>query len=234
MLRLFYLVPKIKDKKMISKVLARFAYILALMSSVLYAVDFPYSEWSLAIYEGAFASFSDGTVSVVNGGSDFWHVQLTRRNIELQSGKTYELKFYLQGVENRKVTEIRIGRDGAPYDAFAEFGEVAATVNGRVVTKKFKMESGSVDNARLEFNLGKNAGTVYFSDVSLNCIDCGAGTQMVPENDAVVGADDILDYVVVADEVDFRPYSMALGNVFGTKLELGADSKIYGNVDAFV
>lgn len=55
---------------------------------------------------------------------------------------------------------------------------------------------------------------------------------MVPENDAVVGADDILDYVVVADEVDFRPYSMALGNVYGTKLELGADSKIYGNVDA--
>ena len=232
MLRLFYLVPKIKDKKMISKVLARFAYILALMSSALYAVDFPYSEWSLATYEGAFATFSDGTVSVANGGSDFWHVQLTRRNIELQSGKTYELKFFLQGVGNRKVTEIRIGRDGAPYDAFAEFGEVAATVNGRVVTKKFKMGSGSVDNARLEFNLGKNAGTVYFSDVSLNCIDCGAGTQMVPENDAVVGADDILDYVVVADEVDFRPYSMALGNVYGTKLELGADSKIYGNVDA--
>ena len=217
---------------MILKILTRFAFALMLMSSALYAVDFPYSEWSLATYEGAFATFSDGTVSVANGGSDFWHVQLTRRNIELQSGKTYELKFFLQGVGNRKVTEIRIGRDGAPYDAFAEFGEVAATVNGRVVTKKFKMGSGSVDNARLEFNLGKNAGTVYFSDVSLNCIDCGAGTQMVPENDAVVGADDILDYVVVADEVDFRPYSMALGNVFGTKLELGADSKIYGNVDA--
>ncbi len=232
MLRLIYLVPKIKDKKMISKVLARFAYILALMSSALYAVDFPYSEWSLATYEGAFATFSDGTVSVANGGSDFWHVQLTRRNIELQSGKTYELKFFLQGVGNRKVTEIRIGRDGAPYDAFAEFGEVAATVNGRVVTKTFKMGSGSVDNARLEFNLGKNAGTVYFSDVSLNCLDCSAGAQTSSGNDAVVGIDDILDYVVVADEVDFRPYSMALGNVFGTKLELGADSKIYGNVDA--
>lgn len=232
MLRLFYLVPKIKDKKKISKVLVRFAYILALMSSALYAIDFPYSEWSLATYEGAFATFSDGTVSVANGGSDFWHVQLTRRNIELQSGKTYELKFYLQGVENRKVTEIRIGRDGAPYDAFAEFGEVAATVKGRVVTKTFKMGSGNVDNARLEFNLGKNAGTIFFSDVSLNCLDCSAGAQTSSGNDAVVGADDILDYVVVADEVDFRPYSMALGNVFGSKLEMGADSKIYGNVDA--
>ena len=232
MLRLFYLVPKIKDKKMILKILTRFAFVLILMSSALYAVDFPYTEWSLATYEGASASFNDGTVSVVNGGSDFWHVQLTRRNIELQSGKTYELKFFLQGVGNRKVTEIRIGRDGAPYDAFAEFGEVAATINGRVVTKKFKMGSGSVDNARLEFNLGKNAGTVYFSDVSLNCVDCGAGTQMISEIDAAVGMDDILDYVVIADEVNFRPYSMALGNVYGTKLELGADSKIYGNVDA--
>ena len=31
--------------------------------------------------------------------------------------------------------------------------------------------------------------------------------------------------------VDFRDYSMSLGNVFGQNLELGADSKIYGNVD---
>ena len=81
---------------MILKILTRFAFVLMLMSNALYAVDFPYTEWSLATYEGASASFSDGTVSVVNGGSDFWHVQLTRRNIELQSGKTYELKFFLQ------------------------------------------------------------------------------------------------------------------------------------------
>ena len=197
-----------------------------------FAVDFPYSEWSLAMYEGAYATINDGTVSVYYGGYDYWHVQLTRRNVELQADKTYELKFFLQGVGERKNTEIRIGRDGAPYDAFAEFGEIAATVNGRVITKTFKMGSGSVDNARLEFNLGKGSGTVYFSDVSLTCLDCGSNPQNTTENNVTVDFNDILDYAVIADEVDFRPYSMALGDIFGAKLQLGADSKIYGNVDA--
>ena len=32
------------------------------------------------------------------------------------------------------------------------------------------MQSGNVSNARFEFNLGKNSGTVYLSDVSLNWI----------------------------------------------------------------
>lgn len=197
-----------------------------------FAVDFPYSEWSLGLYEGAYATISEGTVAVANGGSDYWHVQLIRRNIELLNGKKYELKFFLQGVGNRKVVEVRVGRDGAPYDAFAEFGEIAATVNGRVVTKTFTMNSGNVDNARLEFNLGKSAGTVYFSDVSLSCLDCGSSAQIGPEQQSPADVHKILNYAVVADEIDFRDYSMALGDVFGAKIKLGADTKIYGDVES--
>ena len=40
------------------------------------------------------------------------------------------------------------------------------------------------------------------------------------------------DYVVIADTVDFSDNSMALGNIFGSKLEIGAHSKIYGNAKA--
>lgn len=196
-----------------------------------FAFDFPYSEWNLANYEGAYATFNDGFISITDGGSDYWHVQLTRSNIELQAGKTYEVKFYLQGVSARRYVEVRIGRDGFPYDAFAEFGEIVATVNGRTITKTFTMLSGSVSNARFEFNLGKNIGSVYLSNVSLNCLDCGSNPN-VGGND--VSATSLSDwgYVVSADTVDFHDYSMALGDVFAQNLELGADTKIYGNVDA--
>ena len=196
-----------------------------------FALDFPYSEWNLANYNGAYATFNKGFITVADGGSDYWHVQLTRGNIELQSGKTYEVKFYLQGVSARRYVEVRIGRDGFPYDAFAEFGEVVATVNGRTVTKTFTMQSGNVSNARFEFNLGKNSGTVYLSDVSLNCLDCGSNQNSSGNNSFATSASD-WGYVVVANMVDFRDYSMSLGDVFGQNLELGADSKIYGNVDA--
>lgn len=196
-----------------------------------FALDFPYSEWSLANYSGASANFNEGFISVTNGGSDYWHVQLTRNNIELQAGKIYEVKFYLQGVSNRRYVEVRIGRNAFPYDAFAEFGEVVAPVNGRLITKTFTMQSGNVNNARFEFNLGKNSGTVYLSDVSLNCLDCGSNQNVSTNNSSTISTSD-WDYIVIADTVDFRDYSMSLGDVFGQYLELGADSKIYGNVDA--
>ena len=208
-----------------------FAILCLLGLDSAFALDFPYSEWNLANYEGAYATFNEGFVSVADGGSDYWHVQLTRSNIELQAGKTYEVKFYLQGVSARRYVEVRIGRDGFPYDAFAEFGEVAATVNGRTVTKTFTMQSGNVSNARFEFNLGKNSGTVYLSDVSLNCLDCGSNQNIGGNNSYATLASD-WGYVVVADMVDFRDNSMSLGDVFGQNLELGVDSKIYGNVDA--
>ena len=42
----------------------------------------------------------------------------------------------------------------------------------------------------------------------------------------------ISDFLVIADSIDISDNSMILGDVFGTKFQLGADSKIYGNVDA--
>ncbi len=192
------------------------------------AVQFPYPEWNLATYHGAYAIFSEGFVSVTDGGSDYWHVQLTRGGIELRAGKTYEVRFFLQGVSARRYVEVRIGRDGFPYDAFAEFGEVAATANGKTVTRTFTMRSGSVSNARFEFNLGKATETVYVADISLDCLDCGDDTG-AGDPSPVSGED--VEYAVVADTVDFRDGSMSLGGVFGTRLELGADSKVFGDVD---
>ena len=40
------------------------------------------------------------------------------------------------------------------------------------------------------------------------------------------------DFLIIADSIDISDNSMILGDVFGIKLQLGADSKIYGNVDA--
>jgi hypothetical protein len=196
-----------------------------------FALNFPSSEWNLASYEGAYATYNNGFISVLNGGSDYWHVQLTRRNIELQMGKTYEVNFFLQGAGVRRYVDVRIGRDGFPYDAFAEFGEVSATINGQMVTKTFKMQSGNVSNARFEFNLGKYSSSVFVSDVSLTCLDCNSSNEDGYVDSSPIIASMDQGYVVIADTVDFRDYSMGLGDVFGAKLELGADAKIYGNVN---
>lgn len=210
--------------------LLRVFFCLILLSIPSFAKDlnFSFSEWNFATYDGALATFDNGNVNIVNGGSDYWHVQLTRKNIELLDGKTYELCLFLQGVGARRYVEIRIGRDGFPYDAFAEFGEVVATANGRMISKSFTMHSGDAKDARLELNFGKYSGSVYFSDISLKCLDCDA-EQNTSAGSSIAQED--WDYAVVADTVDFRDNSMALGDLFASNLELGADSKIYGSVD---
>lgn len=40
------------------------------------------------------------------------------------------------------------------------------------------------------------------------------------------------NFLIIADTIDISDNSMILGDIFGTKFQLGADSKIYGNVDA--
>lgn len=204
----------------------RMIFLLAMAVSVCmaHAGNLPFGEWNFSTYEGAFATFVDGSVSVAQGGSEFWHVQLSRRNISLESGKTYELKFQVRRISGARQFNVRIGRDGFPYDAFAEFGEISASDAGKIVSKTFVMGNTDVNNARLEFNLGKSAKTIVLSDVSLECLDCANSTRenfddrLLPKN------------LVVAGNVNVRDGAMLLGNVLAKDFELGADAKVYGNV----
>ncbi len=205
----------------------RFLFFTLTLSSLAHAIDYPLSEWKLTSYENAVASIHAETIFVLNGGTDFWHVQLTRQNVELQNGKTYEAKFTLRSEDKSRRIEVRIGRDGFPYDAFAEFGEIAVTTTNKFFTRTFSVQSGNAENARFEFNLGKHNGAIHISEVSLKCLDCD-------ENFAV--SDKPFDqtdwnFVIIADSVDIRDNSMALGNISGTNLELGAHSKIFGDAE---
>lgn len=192
------------------------------------AANLPLSEWILAAYGEAVASIHEGTVFVLNGGADYWHVQLTRRNVELFYGKTYKAKFSMRSDAGNRKVEVRIGRDGFPYDAFAEFGELVVTAEGKTFSRTFTMLSGDVGNARFEFNLGKSVGTLHLADLSLECLDCVA---LETENaGAEVYATD-WEYTVIADSVNFRDNSKILGHVFGEAVEFGADSKVFGDVD---
>lgn len=212
---------------MIPKI-SKYIAVAAAFFQLAFAKDFPISEWNLTTYDGAFATMDCGTVYVVAGGSEFWHVQLTRSDIELKNGKTYEVKFSLQGSAERRVVDVRIGRNGFPYDAFAEFGEIGVTANERELSRTFTMNSGNVTDARFEFNLGKYSGAISISNVQLTCLDCS--NQSTPSAEVTALSVSEWNYVIAADTVHLADDFKALGNVFGADFQLGADSKIDGDV----
>lgn len=199
-----------------------------------FALDLPVYEWNLATYEGAIASYSGGLVSVVAPGNDYWNVQLTHMNVQLLSEKNYEVKFKVKAIQRQRKIEVRIGRESFPYDAFAEFAEITATLSGRDVTKQFKMLSGGVPNARFEFNVGKYMGDVEISDVSITCLDCSeSGTVLDPTTGtSEEGALSDRDYVIITNDLEIQDRGRVLGDVYSKKLFFGNDNKVYGNVDA--
>ena len=198
-----------------------------------FALDLPANEWRLATYEGATASYMNGTVLISFPGTDYWNVQLTHSDIQLLAGKNYEVSFNVKGIQKQRRINARIGRESFPYDAFAEFGEVTASLSGKDVTKRFTMQSGDVSNARFEFNVGKYTGDVQISDVSITCLDCLGGDVDNPgavPDDGVKASD--RDYVVIANELNIQDRGRVLGDVFSKKVLFGNDNKIFGNVDA--
>ncbi len=52
------------------------------------------------------------------------------------------------------------------------------------------------------------------------------------ENNDLLNNRKASDFLIIADSIDISDNSMILGDIFGTTFQLGADSKIYGNVDA--
>lgn len=198
-----------------------------------FALDLPVNEWRLATYEGAMASYMNGTVQISFPGTDYWHVQLTHSNIQLVSGKKYEVRFTIKGIQNQRRINARIGRESFPYDAFAEFAEITASFSGKEVTKQFTMLSGDVSNARFEFNVGKYTGDIQISDVSITCLDCLGGGEDNLDNviDGGVDASD-RDYIVIANELNIQDRGRVLGDVYSKKLLFGNDNKVFGNVDA--
>ena len=206
---------------------------LFVTASLVMADSYPNHEWELNNYEGAYAVFNEGLITIAYGGSDFWHVQLTRKNIRLQNHKTYEAKFTLRGIDKRRVVEVRIGRDGFPYEAFVEFGEISAPVHGQSYVKTFVMQSPTINNARFEFNAGKSNENVMISDVSLTCLDCSDMENDNPVENVPQLANVSQEFLIAADVVDLRDNSMALGDVYAKSFELGVNAKVYGKVDVY-
>lgn len=194
------------------------------------ALELSVSEWNLGLYETASGSYDNqGLISITDGGSDYWNVQLTHTGIALEYGHSYQVIFTVQSLLTNRAIEVRIGRNGFPYDAFAEFGALNISATEKTVTKKFTMGAATTDDARFEFNVGKYTGHILISDVSVTCLDCDESTN-------TSGSGTIVEFnakrLLSAETVTLSDYTKTLGgSIYGGVLELGADTKIYGDVE---
>jgi len=105
-------------------------------------------------------------IKIDKPGTELWSVQLTQSNIHLQSGTAYVLTFDISSSFNRTI-EVTVSRNGGDWVSYSGKDTVAVSPTRTSYKKMFIMKQESDSDARIEFNCGKDSGTIALRNVSL-------------------------------------------------------------------
>lgn len=143
-----------------------------------YGVGLP---WHMVVSDPAKASFdiSGGKykITVNNPGANRWDVQLRHKELTLEKGRTYTVKFKIVSTKNCKIY-TRIGDQGDPYNEYWNYNKSFSTIDlqanvSKTVEDSFTMNNDTVKQCEFAFYLGGDLSatglpyTVAFDDIYL-------------------------------------------------------------------
>ena len=106
-------------------------------------------------------------VAISNGSSDAWHVQMTKSNVRLQSGKQYRVTFKAKSASQR-TANVYLGKSTSPWSSYGGT-TILTTDTFKVYTFIFDMTTTD-NNARMVFDLGKYAINFSVKDIVIESI----------------------------------------------------------------
>ncbi len=132
-------------------------------------------NWYTFVDSSATSTFSTDEqghtrIAITRAGSADWHVQLGQAGFDLKTGKTYELSFEIKTISGTPSLTAAFAQSAAPYATY-HASKVTLSPNTQTVTLRFTHTQANEPNARIEFRLGTQAGTVEISKVRLVNLD---------------------------------------------------------------
>lgn len=120
----------------------------------------------------------DGSVEIINdqakgkavkmtidhAGAEIYSLQLTQMPLYIAKDKKYKVSFEAKASANRSIMS-KITQFGGSWKAYSGEKTFDLTTAWQPYSYEFEMRSNSDNNARFEFNAGKNAEAVYFANV---------------------------------------------------------------------
>ncbi|MDG5814020.1 carbohydrate binding domain-containing protein [Chitinispirillales bacterium ANBcel5] len=126
-------------------------------------------SWYVHAEDGASASLSTDTgkavVSIADGGTDVWHVQMTQRGIFLEEGKDYTISFDAMAGEERDML-LALKYNGTPWTEYFS-QDITLSTSMQRYTYTFTMGNETDTDSRLEFNMGTGGSTISIDNVEL-------------------------------------------------------------------
>jgi hypothetical protein len=93
-------------------------------------------------------------ITITNGGSASWHLQLIQPGFKIEKGKTYDISFDASANQSRNIV-VGIGQDGGGYTSYFS-QSVALTTGMKNFIFSFTMTNTTDNNARFAMDLGGN------------------------------------------------------------------------------
>ncbi|MBN1416240.1 MAG: family 43 glycosylhydrolase [Bacteroidales bacterium] len=174
------------------------------------------SPWTMWIHNDASASGSvengEFHVSITNGVTVYYYVQLMQTGLTIENGQTYRV-FFDAYAESFREMDVHIQKNGDPWTYYDSFEKIQLTESKQTYTLTFTMSDPTDVNARLIFEMGNADIDVYIDNVSLSV----SQEPQVPFQRGI-NLTGWFQYVSSVSEIMFRKYSredlediMALG-----------------------
>jgi endoglucanase len=113
--------------------------------------------WSLYSQQGAAASLSRSDskliVTISNGGTESWHVQLTKGGLKLEQGKTYRVSFKAKSTADRSAV-FYTGKSVSPWSAYGDYHTIQLSTSEVTFSFSFTMKDTTDTKTRVVFDLG--------------------------------------------------------------------------------
>ena len=152
--------------------------------------------WALVNQGGASASLSrlDNSldVTIANGGSEGWHVQLSKSNIPLKKGRLYQVSFKMSATAARGAT-FYAGKNSSPWNAYSGYAGISVMPQDKVFYTSFNMTEPTDEQARLVFDLGESDEGVRISDIVVEEINLLTSADISPFHNILVYPNPVTD-----------------------------------------
>lgn len=139
------------------------------------------SDWNLSTNNGAVANtlqeVNNLKVAISTKGSQGWHIQLSKTNIQYESGKKYRVTFKAKAATSTSITAY-VGQNSDPWGAYSNYNSINLADTFAVYTYIFDMNSDD-DNARIAFDLGTSNNDVTFESIVLESVELHQPTSTV-------------------------------------------------------
>ncbi len=136
--------------------------------------------WILSSQGGASSSLTSSgklNISITNGGTQTWHIQLVKNNIPLEKDKQYKISFTAQAVADRSLT-FYAGKASDPWNSYSGYNGISLGTAEATIVNSFTMNDPTDLSARLVFDLGTSTTNVSITNVKVEEIQIGIATDI--------------------------------------------------------